>query len=82
MEKTRVYVRPCHRLVTNARYHWHMSSLELTLLYLCAAVISVVACRLLHLQRQQMLVPRVLQPLQQLMQSVSKQVFVQLILVM
>ena len=26
-----------------------MSSLELTLLYLCAAVVSVVGCRLLHL---------------------------------
>ncbi len=26
-----------------------MSSLELTLMYLCAAVISVVGCRLLHL---------------------------------
>ena len=26
-----------------------MSSLELTLLYLCAAVLSVVVCRLLHL---------------------------------
>jgi CPA2 family monovalent cation:H+ antiporter-2 len=35
--------------VTNAQYHWDMSSLELTLLYLCAAVVSVVGCRLLHL---------------------------------
>jgi CPA2 family monovalent cation:H+ antiporter-2 len=35
--------------VTQARYHRSMSSLELTLLYLCAAVVSVVGCRLLHL---------------------------------
>ena len=35
--------------VTNAQYHWGMSSLELTLLYLCAAVVSVVGCRLLQL---------------------------------
>ncbi len=41
----RVLTRP----VTNAQYHWGMSSLELTLLYLCAAVVSVVGCRLLHL---------------------------------